>query len=141
LNQGVAQFTEPAKFNGILLSLFAALALALAAVGIYGLVSFLVVERIHEIGIRMALGATRGSVVRLILGRVMRVATVGAAAGLVGSFIATRFLRTLLFQVPAGDPFTFEIAIVLLIAFVSLASYIPARRATRVDPMVALRHE
>ena len=141
LDQSVAQFTEPARFNSILLSLFAALALALAAVGLYGLVSFLVVERTHEIGIRMALGATPGSVVRLILGRVMRAAAVGAAAGLVGSFIATRFLRTLLFQVPAGDPFTFEIALVLLIAFVLLASYIPARRATHVDPMVALRYE
>jgi len=71
----------------------------------------------------------------------MRAVAVGATAGLVGSFIATWFLRTLLFQVPAGDPFTFEIALVLLIAFVLLACYIPARRATRVDPMVALRYE
>jgi putative ABC transport system permease protein len=141
LDQGVAQFTERAKFNTVLLSLFAALAMALAAVGLYGLVSFLVVERTQEIGIRMALGATSASVMRLILRRVMRLALVGAAVGAIGSLIATRFMRTLLFRVPPGDPVAFEIAILLLVACAFLACYVPARRAARLDPIVALRYE
>jgi predicted permease len=141
LQESVTRFTDRAKFNSVLLGLFAVLALVLAAIGLYGLVSFLVAERTQEIGIRMALGASRSNILWLILGRMARLALVGAVIGTIGSFIATRFLRTLLFEVPPGDPVAFGIALSVLIVFVFLACYVPAHRATRVDAMVALRYE
>jgi putative ABC transport system permease protein len=131
---------EP-RFYLLLLGSFAAVAVALAALGIYGVMSYSVSRRFHEIGIRMALGAERAEIVRLIVGEGMRVAAAGAAVGLIGAFAVTRLMRSLLYGVRPTDPATFT-AVALFLAAVALgASWIPARRATRVDPLTALRHE
>ena len=124
-----------------LLGTFASLAFILAAVGIYGVVSYSVAQRTREIGIRVALGARRRDVLGLVLREALRLTALGVALGLVGAFVATRVLRSLLFEVKPADPATF-ICLSLLLTFVALvASYIPARRATKVDPLVALRYE
>ena len=124
-----------------LLGTFASLAFILAAVGIYGVVSYSVAQRTREIGIRVALGARRRDVLGLVLREALRLTALGVALGLVGAFVATRVLRSLLFEVKPTDPATF-ICLSLLLTFVALvASYIPARRATKVDPLVALRYE
>ena len=124
-----------------LLGTFASLAFILAAVGIYGVVSYSVAQRTREIGIRVAIGARRRDVLGLVLREALRLTALGVALGLVGAFVATRVLRSLLFEVKPTDPATF-ICLSLLLTFVALvASYIPARRATKVDPLVALRYE
>ena len=124
-----------------LLGTFASLAFILASVGIYGVVSYSVAQRTREIGIRVALGARRRDVLGLVLREALRLTALGVALGLVGAFVATRVLRSLLFEVKPTDPATF-ICLSLLLTFVALvASYIPARRATKVDPLVALRYE
>ena len=129
------------RFLALLLAMFAALALALAAVGTYGILAYSVSERRKEIGIHMALGATRGAVLGMVLGQGMRLTVAGLAAGVAASFALTRFLQTQLFNVKPSDPLTMT-AVVLFIASVALiACYIPASRATRVDPMVVLRDE
>ena len=129
------------RFSMILLGVFAALALALSCVGMYGVISYLAGQRTHEIGIRMALGARRDDVLRLIVGHGAKVALIGVGVGIAGSLALTRLMAKLLFGVSAYDPLTFAAVPCLLILVALAASYIPARRAMRVDPMVALRHE
>jgi putative ABC transport system permease protein len=125
----------------VLLGSFAGVALALALVGIYGVIAYSVEQRTHEMGIRRALGAREGEILWLILGEGFRLALTGAAIGIAGAFALTRVMRTLLFHVDTTDPLTFA-GVALLFIFVALAAtYVPARRAVRIDPMVALRYE
>ena len=129
------------RFMMTLLVAFAALAFTLAMVGIYGVISYLVTQRTHEVGIRMALGAKPGDILRLILNQGLLLAGVGLLIGIAGAFAATRVLRTLLFGIAPTDPATYISSALLLVAVALVASYIPARRAAKVDPMVALRYE
>jgi putative ABC transport system permease protein len=129
------------RFASQILGLFAVLALVLAAVGLYGLIAYTVTQRTHEIGIRMALGAEPRDVLKLVLGQGLKLALVGAAMGIAGALALTRLMQGLLFQVSPTDPVTF-ISVTALLTIVALAaSYLPARRAMRVDPMIALRYE
>jgi predicted permease len=128
-------------FNTVLLTAFALLALSLAAVGVYGLVAYSVVQRTREIGVRMAMGATRGDVVRLVLGQGTRLAAAGVALGLGGAVLASRIASTLLFEVSPFDPATFVGSALLLFGIAALASLLPALRASRIDPQVAIRAE
>jgi putative ABC transport system permease protein len=132
---------SPRRFSAVLIGVLAGLALALSAVGIYGVMSYTVGQRTQEIGIRMALGAQPSSMLVLILGRGTRLALAGIATGVLGALALTRFLSSLLFEVQAKDPLTFAGVAVLLMAVALAACYIPARRAMKVDPMVALRYE
>jgi predicted permease len=129
------------RFTMILLAVFAALAMALACIGIYGVISYFALQRTHEIGIRLALGARRSDVLKLVVGQGLKFTLTGVAIGIVGALGLTRFMASLLYAVRPTDPLTFAAVSFILLAVALLASYIPARRATKVDPMVALRHE
>ena len=129
------------RFLLLIVGFFAAAALALAAVGIYGVVAFSVTRRTQEIGVRMALGAQRGDVLRLVVGEGARLALAGVAIGIAASFAVTRLISSLLFGVSATDPVIFAGLAALLSLAALVASYIPARRAMRVNPVVALRYE
>jgi len=129
------------RIAGTFVGAFGLLALILAAVGIYGVIAYTTRQRSHEIGIRMALGAQQSDVFRLVLGQGLRMILAGLAIGLALSFALTRFLRNILFGVGATDALTFVGVAMLLCVVALLACYIPARRAMRVDPMVALRYE
>jgi putative ABC transport system permease protein len=129
------------RFTMLVLGVFAALALVLASVGIYGVIAYSVTQRTQEFGIRMALGANQRDVLRLVLGQGTRLAFLGIGLGVAAALVVTRLMATLLYGVSATDPLTFT-AVALLLALVALgACYIPARRATRVDPIVALHYE
>jgi putative ABC transport system permease protein len=129
------------RFNTILIVLFGAIALLLAAAGIFGVLSYLVTQRTREIGLRVALGAQPQNVLRVIVGHGMRLALIGVAIGLVGALAATRWMSSFLFDVKPTDPITFAAVVFILTLVAFLACYFPARRAMRVDPMVALRYE
>jgi len=129
------------RFNALLLSIFAASALVLTAIGIYGVLAYSVAQRTNEIGIRMALGAAQSNIFRLVIGQAMTIVGISVAIGLVGAFAATRLLNSLLFGVTAWDPFTFSAIVVLISLVAFLAAWLPARRASRVDPIIALRTE
>lgn len=137
----ISQSVSERRFQTLLLGLFAGLALILAMVGIYGVISYSVSQRTPEIGIRMALGATRSGILRMVIGRAMLLVAVGIAAGTAGAYLLSQYLKSLLFEVKPGDPWTYASIAVLLAIVATAASLIPARRATRVDPMIALRYE
>jgi predicted permease len=136
-----AASTGARRFNLVLIGIFSGTALLLAIAGIYGVLAYSVARRTREMGVRMALGASAGNVLRLVLGQAAVTTTVGVFLGLVGSFILMRFLQSMLFEVGAADPLTFAAVALLLFAVALLAAYLPARRATKVDPTVALRYE
>ncbi len=144
----VKTFTEhmkfalfPAKVAATVLGVFGLVALMLAAIGVYGITSYAVAQRTHEIGIRLALGAQLGDVLKLVLGHGLKLTIIGAALGLFGAFLATRAITSVLYGVSATDPLTFGFVSLLLIGVALLASYVPARRATKVEPLTALRNE
>lgn len=137
----VASSLAPRRFVVTLLGVFAAMALLMAVIGLYGVISYSVTQRTQEIGIRMALGAQRGEVLGMVIGDGMQLVGIGAAIGLVASFAFGRVLKNQLFQVSPFDPVTFVVTVLVLMGAALLACYIPARRATRVDPMIALRYE
>jgi predicted permease len=141
LGQTVAQLAERPRFSAALLSLFAVIGLLLTALGIYGVVSLLVNQRTQEIGIRMALGATQGNVIGMMVWQVSVWIGIGAAAGILGSLVTARWIGSLLFGIRANDPATLAEAAALLLVVALLGAWIPARRAAKVDPMVALRYE
>jgi predicted permease len=144
MRQLVSESMGRQRFPMILLSAFAVLALLLASVGIYGVISYSMTQRVRELGIRMALGAVQRDVLRMVLGQGLRLAMAGVGIGVAGALILTRVLATfshLLYGVRAADPLTFLAVSLVLLGTALLACYVPARRAARVDPMIALRHE
>jgi len=141
MEQRISESVAPRRFNMFLLSLFAGLAVLLASVGIYGIMAFSVTQRTHEIGVRIALGARSVDVFRMVLRNGFTLALIGVVLGLAIAFATTRLLSSLLFGVSATDPWIFVIDPLLLVAVSLVACYVPARRATRVDPLEALRYE
>jgi putative ABC transport system permease protein len=137
----IAASLNTRRFNLILVGIFAVAATLLAVAGIYGVLAYSVARRTREIGVRIALGATAGNVLKLVLRQAMSTALVGVVVGTVFAFALTRLMRALLFEVSATDPLTFAAVGQLLLTVALLAAYLPARRATRVDPLVALRYE
>jgi putative ABC transport system permease protein len=129
------------RFNTLLLGAFGGIALLLTAAGIFGVLSYLVAQRTREIGLRMALGAQRSDVLRVIVGHAARLALLGLCIGVVAAIVVTRWMSSILFDVKPTDRLTFVAVAVVLGTVAILASYVPARRAMRVDPLVALRHE
>jgi predicted permease len=141
MDERVQESLARRRFSMVMLGLFAALALALATIGIYGVMAYMVNQGTREIGIRLALGATQRNILHLIVRQGMILALTGVAIGLAGAFALTRLMRSLLFGIRSTDPLTFAGIAALLTLIALLASYIPARRAARIDPMVSLRCE
>ncbi|HLK65815.1 MAG TPA: FtsX-like permease family protein [Bryobacteraceae bacterium] len=141
LTDSVAKSTNSRRFSAVLLAAFALLALVLAAVGIYGVISDSVTRRVQEMGIRMALGADRGRIESMVVGRALALGGAGVALGFVSGLVLTRLLRTLLYGVSATDPAIFVLSSFFLLVVTALAAYGPARRAAHTDPCIALRLE
>jgi len=136
----IADSIAPRRLSVLLLGVFAVVALVLASVGIYGVMSFLVVQRTHEIGVRMALGAQRPDVLRLVILHALKLVCAGTVVGLIVAVLSTSALRSVLYQVSVLDLPIFTFVTIALAAVALLASFVPARRATRADPMIALGH-
>jgi putative ABC transport system permease protein len=141
MDQVIRKSTTPRRFSLFLLGGFASLALILSAIGIYGVIAYSVVRRVHEMGIRIALGAQHRDVLRLVIGQGMLLLAVGMIIGTLGALALTRALASFLYGIRPTDPVTFVAVVAILAGVAFLACYIPARRATRVDPMIALRYE
>ena len=141
MDQIISRSMADRRFALELLGIFAAVALLLAAIGVYGVMSYSFSQRTHEVGVRVALGAQRLDILRMAIGEGMLVVAVGLIVGIGGALAVTRVFRSMLFGVDATDPITLAVVAGILASVALLACYIPARRATRVDPMVALRHE
>jgi len=141
MDQLIVNSVSTRRITLILLGLFSALALVLAAIGIYGVISYSVAQRTHEIGIRMALGAQKADVMRMVLAQGAKIAGAGVIIGLAASLGLSRLLANLLFSVSAADPLTFAAVAIALTLVAMLACYVPARRTLRVDPVIALRYE
>jgi len=141
MQQALSAAVAQPRFDTMLLVVFAGIAVLLAAVGIYGIIAYSVAQRTHEIGVRMALGAGQGSVLRMVIRQGAGLALIGIAVGLVGAFALTRLLATLLFGIGTTDPLTFAAVALGLLGVALAASFVPARRATRISPVTALRYE
>jgi putative ABC transport system permease protein len=141
MSQRVNKLADRPRFNAVLLGLFAAIGVSLAAIGLYGVISFLVTQRTQEIGVRIALGAASGNILGLVFAHAIRWTVAGILIGLLGSVAATRWLRSLLYQVPERDPWTLAISVAVLLVVALLASWFPSRRALSVDPLIALKQE
>jgi putative ABC transport system permease protein len=141
LTEAISETVAQERFYTLLFTVFGAIGLLLTVTGVYGLISYTVAQRTQEIGIRMALGATRQNVVRMVLKQGVALALIGAVIGLGVSFAVARVIVSLLFEVKPTDLVTFSVATLVLLGAAVLASYVPARRATKVDPLVALRYE
>src|SRR5262249_28979161 len=141
MNEVIASSIAPRRFSMLLLAIFAAVALLLAATGVYGVMAYTAAQRTREVGIRMALGAQRGVVIRLILKQGLTLTLIGLAAVIVCALAAALAISGMLYGVSAADPATFAAISLMLLAVALLACYLPARRAAKVDPMVALRFE
>jgi putative ABC transport system permease protein len=141
MEASLAEKVAAPRFRTLLLGIFAGLAVSLAMAGVYGVMSYVMGQRSNEIGLRMALGASPGDVLRLVLRQALTLAGAGIVIGLAGAVVVTQLLRSLLFGVKATDPMTYAGVVALLGIVVLLASYIPARRAARVAPIVSLRYE
>jgi putative ABC transport system permease protein len=141
IEQIIEDSTGEPRFRSFLIASFAILALLLAAVGVYGLISFTVTQRVPEIGVRLALGASPRQVFAQVIGQGLRLAAIGVGLGLIAAAAATTLVKGLLFNTSATDPFVYLSLAALLLAMAALACYVPARRAMRVDPMTALRSE
>jgi putative ABC transport system permease protein len=141
MDENISQSISQPRFRTVLLAVFAGIALVLAAVGIFGVMAYSVAQRTRELGLRIALGASRGRVLKLVLAHGVRLTLVGVAIGLVATFLLTRYVSSLLFNVPLYDPITLVGVVAALIVISLCACYLPARRATLVDPIVALRQE
>ncbi len=141
LEQTLSESLAPRRFNMLLLGIFATIALTLAMIGIYGVMAFSVTQRTHEIGIRMALGAQKSDVLGMVVRQGLKLALIGVVIGIGGALVLTRFLSSLLFGVEPTDPLTFVAVSLILCAVALVACYIPARRAAKLDPMVALKYE
>jgi len=141
MSERLANWFAPRKFSATILGLFTGLAMILASIGIYGIISYFVTERTHEFGIRMALGATAEDVLRLVLRQAATLSVIAIIGGVLVSFVVNRLLASMLFNVSGADPTAMSIAVSTLAGVSLLASYLPARRAVRVNPIVALRYE